>query len=278
MNDLYYKNKSHLSKTSKNPKTFHFTSFFKDNIINKNRECHFFSSSPLIEKEYQQLAGRNNILKKKAIINLTSEKLKKEYSKKVNCYNNGLKHIFIFSFFVFFNIFYELKKLGPSESNVALLILTCISASFSFMLIVNIKGQALLDTYGYMAFYLFSIIESIVFIILFFSKFINFILIFRKLKTTDSCKNKYKCPGYFVYLFILFMNLIIFLIFLIFIKFIIILFADSFNILILRSKTFFQQQIEINESNNKGRKIEFIDDNINNSINHFNSKDELKIE
>jgi hypothetical protein len=280
MDNFNFKYQFPLSKTSKNPATFHFTSFFKDNIINKTRQYHGFSSSPLIEQEYQQLAGKNSILKAKAIIKLTSANLKKEYSKKVNCYNNGLKHIFIFSFLIFFNIFYELKYLGPSETNVALLILTCICGSFSFMLIVNIRGQALLDTYGYLAFYLLSMIEAIIFINLFFFKFVNFILVFKKLKTTESCNNRHKCPGYFIYLFVLFMNLVIFMIFMIFIKFIIILFLDSFNILIMRSKTFFQRQIEINE-NNKGKKIEFNDDNeenMNNSLNHLNSKDVLKTE
>lgn len=283
MENSNFKYQLPISRTSKAPSTFNFSTFFLDNVVNKTRQYHGYSSSPLVEQEYQELPNIKYALNSQTKIFLTSDNLKKEYTKKTNYYNSGLKNIFIFSFFIIFNIFFELKYLGPSESNVAILILTCINASFCFILLVNIRGNVLLDTYQYLAFYLFSVIETIIFLSLFTFKFINFILVFGKLKVKDTCKNKYKCPGYFIYLFILSMNLIIFLIFLIYIKFIIILFLDSFNILILRNKTFFQRQIEINENkhNNNGRKIEFKDGNDerhNNSLSQLNSTNALKTE
>ena len=102
---------------------------------------------------------------------------------------------------------------------------------------------------------------------------------FNRLNAKDSCKNKYKCPGYFIYLLILICNIIIFLGFLLCGKFSINMFCDGFNVLFLKKKTLFQKQIEIDlkEKKVQDRKIEFTDDkdeSINNSLSQLNSKTE----
>ncbi len=71
------------------------------------------------------------------------------------------------------------------------------------------------------------------------------------------------------------LNICIFLGFAIYIKFIFELFLDGFNILILKKKTLFQRQIEINENKGRGGKIEFTDEN-DNDESKDNSLRELK--
>ena len=266
MDDLNFKYKLPLSQIN-NIKNSHFSY-----NINKNNQYHGFSSSPEIEEEYQKIVDHKNNIKKSSLVNLTSEGLKKEYLKKYNYYNNGLNRIFIISILFNISTFIELKFLIPSESNIILLIMGCISVGLTFMLLINNKGKVLIDTYGYAGFYLFSMIESILFLCLFIYKIINIIIIYQKLNS-HLCISKYKCPGFFIYLLILIINIVIFFGVLLSIKFILILFLDGFNILIMKKKTFFQKQIEINETQNKNKKIEFVDENdesINNSINSLN--------
>lgn len=281
MEEENFKYRMPINRISKNPNTFHFYSYFLDNVISNTRKYHDFSKSPEIEKEYQEIIDNKNlILKRKSIINLTSEDLKNRYNKLYNYYNNGLNQTFFISILLIICIFLEIKKIGPSENNIAILIMSCISASFSFMLIINIKGKVLIDSYGYVAFYLFSMIESVLFLCLFIFKIINFILIYYRLNSNSySKKNRY--PGYFFYLLILIINLAIFLGKILCFKFIYNMFFDGFNILFLKQKTLFQEQIELNESKDKGGQIEFIDDkneSINSSLNQLNSQDALKTE
>ena len=112
-------------------------------------------------------------------------------------------------------------------------------------------------------------------------KIFNSILNFKRLKKNDLCKDKFKCPGPNINILIHFMNFIIFLLFLFCINFTVVLFLDSFNILISKNKTFFQRQIEINEKKNKGKKNEFKDDkdeSLNNSLNQLKNKNKFKTE
>ena len=256
---------------------FHFSPiYFLGKETTRKRPYHGYSSSPIIEKEYQQISRDNNIKREKSIINLTSEELKKEYSKKNNYLNSGIKNTFILSISLIFNTFLELKFLGPSETNVAILIMCCISVSFCFILLINIKGKVLLDSYGYIYFYLLSMVESGLLLCLFVFKFTNFLLVFNNLNSRDSCRNRYKCPGYFIYLLLLIVNIIIFLGFLFCSKFIFTLFCDGFNILILKKKTIFQRQIDLDEKEkiDKDRKIEFSDENdesMNNTLKELNT-------
>ena len=277
MDEDNYRYRMPINKISKNPNTFHFYSYFFDNVISKKRKYRDLSKSPEIEKEYQEMIDNKNLLlKRKSIIDLTSEDLKNKYNKLYTYYNNGLNQTFIISISLIICIFIEIKNLGPSENNVAILIMSCISASFSFMLIVNIKGKAIIDTYGYIPFYLFSMIESVLFLCLFIFKIINFIIIYNRLNS-NACSKKYKCPGYFFYLLVLIINLAIFIGKIFCFKFIYSLFFDGFKILILKEKTLFQEQIELNEG--KGGQIEFVDEkneSIDNSLNQLNSQDELK--
>ena len=279
MDEQNLKYKMSLSQFSK-PNRFHFSSYIKDNLMNKKTKFQSFSSSPEKEQEYQKMFENKKIMKKKSIINLTSIDLKKNYIKKYNEYNNGLRNIFFISVFAIISVFIEIKYLGASESNIAILIMSCISITFTIILIISLKDNAIIDSYGYIAFYLFSMIESLVFICLFIFKISNFILVYQTL-TSNGCISKLKCTGYFIYLLILIINLVMFVGFCIIIKFSIGLFLDGFNNLILKKKTLFERQIERDENNSKGETIEFIEENDesnNNSLGQINSKDILKVE
>lgn len=268
-----------ISHTYQNPNNLHFSSYIKDKPANNIIKYKDYSTIQEDEQEYQLMASKNKN-RDKTIINLTSGNLIKEYSNKYNYYNNGLKGILIISVFLIICIFIEFRHLGPSEINIVILIMCIISAGFCFLLLINIRGKALIDIYLYVAFYIFSMIESIIFITIFLFKIINFILIYKSINS-GSCAKKYRCPGYFIYYFILIFNLIIFFSIALCSHFIFVLFLDGFNILFMKEKTLFQKQIEINEKGNIGSgKIEFHeeqDENINSSLNHLNSKDELKI-
>ena len=268
-----------LSHTYQNANSFHYSSCNKDKPANKTINYKDYNTTQEDDQEYQLMAN-NNKNKGKSIINLVSEDLKKEYSNKYNYYNKGLKNIFIISIFLIICIFIEFRYLSPSETNIIVLIMSVISTSFCFLLLINLRGKALIDTYIYVTFYIFAMIESILFFSLFLLKAINFILIYKSINS-GACVKKYRCPGYFIYLFILILNLVLFFSFILCIKFIFVLFLEGFKILFMKEKTLFQKQIEINEKKPKNGKIEFDeehDESNNKSLNHSNSKDELKDE
>ena len=248
---------------------YHFSSkYILDSQTPKRREYHSYSSSPDVEKEYQELITKP---KKTTEIDITSESLKYEYTKKLTVLDNGLKHIFIISLLCLIHCITEFKILKMSELNVAISVINCISITLILMLFLNIKTKILVDTYGYIFFYLSSIAESVIMISLYTLKVVNFVVVYNRLNGGEVCKvrNRGACSGYFGYLLILVLNVLIFVGIFTSIKFIFSLFYDAFNILTKRRKTLFQRQIEINENNPKNGTIEFVDENdsINNSLN-----------
>lgn len=212
-------------------------------------------------------------IKQKSIINLTSENLKKEYSQKINLYYKGLNFIFIISILAIICTLIEFKYLGPSETIVVILIISFICGSLCFLLMVNLNAKALIDKYGYSAFYSFSMIESFFFLCLLISKIFDIIMIYKRFKG-DDCKKKYYCPKNYIFVLILIIDSVILLGNLLTMKFAFDLFSDSYNILILKKKTFFQRQIEINESKTKDKKNDSIskDESNNNSLKLLNTK------
>lgn len=267
------------SLNSENRAPLHFSSYYYlDQNIKRNRQFDGASSSPEVEKEYQEI--KNNKKRQASLIEITSEDLKKEYLKKINYLNNGLNSIFILSILYLIDSFINQNSFGLSGLNLTILIFACISISIIVLLFINIKTNLLIDTYGYVIYYFFSILESIILFSLFLLKIINFILEFKKLNNSYSCTGKFKkCPSYFIYLLVLALSFVLFVGTFICIKFIFLLFSESLNVLIKKKKTFFQRQIEINERREKNGAIEFDDENDynNNSISGLNSKDSLKL-
>ena len=277
MNLSFPKLTDQLSNEAKPPQLHFVSKHFLDNQKLNKREYHGFSSSENAEKEYQELISNS---KKNSLVDITSETLKYEYTKKLNYLNGGLKHIFIISILCLIHCIIEMKYLGHKDLNLATLIISAISISIIFLLLLNIQTKILVDIYGYVSFYLFSMIESFILLSLFTLKVVNFIFVFNRLNGRESCRNRFRCPGYFVYLLLLVCNIVIFVGIFTCAKFTFILFYDAFNVLIKKRKTFAQRQIEINEKNPKNGKIEFVEENdgINNSMYKLNSNDYLKAE
>lgn len=278
--NIFSKESQNNSQKQAKASQYHFSSkYILDSQTPKRREYHSYSSSPDVEKEYQELITKP---KKRTEIDITSESLKYEYTKKLNVLDNGLKHIFVVSFLCLIHCFTEFKILKMSELNVAILVINCISITLILMLFLNIKTKILVDTYGYVFFYLSSIAESVIMISLYSLKVVNFVVVYNRLNGGEVCRvrNRGACSGYFGYLLILVLNVLIFVGIFTSMKFILSLFYDAFNILTKRRKTLFQRQIEINESNPKNGTIEFVDENdsINNSLYKLNSTDYLKTE
>ena len=187
---------------------FHFAAEYN---LDKNplgeAKYHSFSNSKEAEDEYQQLQKNKNKNRINSLIEITSKSLKLEYTKKLTYLTKNLKRIFIFSILIIFNSIINLKKFGFSELDVSIIILSSISITISILLLFNIQTNVLLDLYGYSSFYLFSIFESCILIIIYILKIIDFIL---TLTQKSECKKKLICWKNTGYYFIIFFNLIIF--------------------------------------------------------------------
>jgi hypothetical protein len=256
---------------------FHFASlYYLDKESIKEKTYHHYVSSPETENEYQQMLDKK---KQRTLIDISSESLKNEYSKKINYLNNGFNSVLILSVLFVLDSCLNLKYLGPSELTISILILASLSTAMILLIIFNVKSKILMDPHGYALFYLFSMILSLALSCLYIMKIINFIIIFRSLNGHKVCRNKYKCPGYFAYLLLLMFSIVLFICVLICIKFTFLLFYDGFNILAMKKKTTMQKQIELNEKNEKRGKIEFVEeDSINNSTYKLDGDDNLKTE
>ena len=191
--------------------------------------------------------------------------------------NNGLYSILILSIIYLIDSLINQKYLESSIINIIILVIDCISINAIIVLLISIKSKVLIDSYRYISFYYLSMCESIILLSLMILKSINFIIVFGELNLFENCRNKYKCPGYFIYLLLLSISIVIFVGIFINFKFTIFLFSEAYNILTKRKKTFIQRQNEINE-NEKNGKIEFVDENFNNSINQLNINDYVKTE
>lgn len=252
------------TSSNKNSPHLHFASYYYlDKETTKQRIFHNLSPSPEVEKEYQGLLEKK---KQRTLIDITSESLKTEYSNQINYVNNGLNSVLFLSILFVLDSCLNLNFLGPSELAVSVLVLSSLSIAMIILVIINLKSKNLIDPHGYVSFYLFSMILSVVLLSLYLMKIISFIIIFRRINAHRECRKKYKCPGYFAYLLLLIFSIILFIGVLICIKFTLVLFFDSFNILAMKKKSIVQRQIELNEKNEKSGKIEFVeDDSINNS-------------
>ena len=244
---------------------FHFASnYHLDKDPLGEAKYHSFSNSKEAEDEYQQLQKNKN--KINSLIELTSKALKLEYNKKLEYLKKNLRRIFILSILIIFNLILNLKIFGFSELSVSIIILSSISATVVILLLFNIQTNVLLDLYGYSSFYLFSMFESCILIILYILKIIDFIY---TLSEHPTCEGKI-CWKDKTYYFIIFLNLIIFVGVIFLIKYTLVSFYDAFNVLILKQKTTVQKQMEMNE---KDHKLEFAEeDNNNNNINESSNR------
>ena len=273
--------KDFLPALSSNPSSgrnppLHFSYHYLDKETTKQRTFHNLTKSPEVEKEYQELLDKKN---QRTFIDITSEPLKIEYSNTLNYLNNGLKSVLFLSILFIVDSCLILKLLGPSELAISVIVFASLSITMILLVIINLKLKNLLDPHGYVLFYLFSMILSFVLLSLYIMKIISFIIIFRRLNAHKECRKKYKCPGYFAYLLLLIFSIILFIGVLICIKFTLVLFFDGFTILALKKKSIVQRQIELNEKNENGGKIEFEDDDsINKSTYKLDSNDNLKTE
>ena len=247
-----------------------------DKDISMKEKYHGALPSQEMDKEYVQLMNQKNVKQKSRVINLTSEKLKNEYTYKYNYFKSGIKFMFLLSIMIVTNTFIEFKYFGINEINISLLITSCISAGLCVALMVNINEKALLDTLGYAAFYLLSMIETVLFFFLFLIKLYDFINIINELYVI---RNIIDFKNYSSFLFMIFFSVVNIIGVIFCFKFIYYLFFEGFDILIMKEKTIFQKQLELNkiEKNKRRRKIEFVDEE-SLDIDDLNSKDYIKID
>ena len=239
-----------------------------NNAMNQN--YHGFSSHPEADQDYQNLLQQKKNKNKSSIINLTSDKLKKEFIYKDYYLKSNVKIIFFVSLLVIIVSLVENKYLKSNELSTVSLILGFLSISFCFILIVNLNAKVLLDTFGYAAFYLFAILESLLFFSLFVFKCFKFFHDFKEVKS-----NRHKLFKIFYFI----VNCVIILATALCLKFIWTFFWEALNTLTKREKTLFQKQLELNlvEKNEKG-KLEFVEEEEKLDNNGENSKDNMKIE
>ena len=253
----------------------------KDSLNDKEepikKQYHGFLSGPEMDEEYKELMAQKNLKKSSGIIKLTSEKLKVEYSYKYNYFKSGLKFMFLISIMVVSNTFIEFKYFKTTEVNISLFITSSISSGLCFVLMVNLNQKALLDSYGYVAFYLLALVETILFFFLLVIKCYDLIFVINEFYL--AIINEIKYPKHSTFIFLIIFSLVNIVGVILCTKFIYYLFFEGFDILILKEKTLFQKQLYFNKIENASKdiKIEFAeDDSFDSSI--LNSKDNMKIE
>ena len=181
----------------------------------------------------------------------------------------------LISIMIVSNTFVEFKYFKINDINVSLLITGCISAGLCFALIININEKALLDSLGYVAFYLLAMIETILFFFLFLIKFYDFFLIINELYLIHNLINYQKFSSF---IFMILFSVVNIIGILFCFKFILYLFLEGFDILIMKKKTLFQRQLEINKLKNKENSIEDLTNDESLNYSGFNSKDNIKLE
>ena len=260
-------------------RTRKINSFIRNKDEQIERKIHGFLSNADMDKEYEELMNQKKLKTKSGIINLTSEQLKKEYSNMFNYFKSGIKFMFLISFMLLTNTFFEFKYFKVSEISVSILISSFISAGFCIILLISINQKVLLDIVGYSTFYLSSMIETALFFFLLLIKIYDFFFVINELIKTYKYKNKENEEQYLSYktfVFLILFNIVNILGILFCSKFILDLFLEGYNILIMKKKTIIHKQLEI-YSNEKNRKIEFVDDE-SFDVNEANSKDVIKFE
>ena len=232
-----------------------------------------------IGRENENFSQDKNSKKKSSIINLTSGELKKEYIKKFSYLKNRITFIFIISILSIINSLMEYKYLKPSELNTILMIMSFLTTGLSFILIVNINAKALIDTFGYQAFYAFSIIETFIFFSLLILKIYYFINVTNELHSSNICEDRIKCPENSILLFLFIFNCVIILLNLFCVKFICKLFLEGIRIFLKKEKTLFERQLELNKNkkNENNRSIDCIRKEKLDS-NKENNRDKIKKE
>ena len=265
MDNPYFSPQMNVSERTRN---LHPSINNNNNAMNQN--YHGFSSHPEADQDYQNLLQQKKNKNKSSIINLTSDKLKKEFIYKDYYLKSNVKIIFFVSLLVIIVSLVENKYLKSNELSTVALILGFLSVSFCFILIVNLNAKVLLDTFGYAAFYLFAILETLLFFSLFVFKCFKFFHDFKEVKS-----NRHKVFKLFYFI----VNCVIILATALCLKFIWNFFWEALNTLTKREKTLFQKQLELNlvEKNEKG-KLEFVEEEEKLDNNDENSKDNMKIE
>ena len=272
-NNPYFTNKLNLGERTRK---------LHDSTTKKDEESmkagfHGYKSYPEMDKEYDTLLQNKTKKSKSGIINLTNEELKKEYTIKNNYLKNRIRLLFFLFILFIINSIMEYKYFKPADINSVLIILSLLNAGLCFILLININANALIDSFGYQAFYFFAIVEAIAFFLLFVLKLYNFIYVFNQLYSSTICRNKIKCPKFASSLFLFIFILVIIVCQLFFTKFIWNLFLESIRIIMKKEKTFFERQLELNliEKREKNNKIEFAEEEKLDS-NRDNSKDNIK--
>ena len=263
-NNPYFSPQMNLASRTRN---LHHSNNDNKRVVQQN--YHGSSSYSEMDKDYQNLLQQKKNKNASSIINLTSDILKKEFIYKNNYLKSNLKIIFFVSILAIIISLIENSYLKPNELSSVTLILSFVSISFCFILIVNLNAKVLLDSFGYVSFYIFAIIEAFLFFSLFVFKCFKF---FYDFKEITSHKN-----GRFKILCIIF-NCIVILAIGLCLKFIWNFFLEAFNTLTKKEKTLFQKQLDLNLiEKNEGRKLEFEEDE-KLDTNEENSKDNMKIE
>lgn len=243
---------------------YHYASKVQlDKEIFSEPNYHLYSNSKEVDEEYQKLQKEK--FKLNPPMKITSKSLKLEYNKKLVYLNINLRRVFLLSIILVIDSLINLKYIGYSELYISIIILSAFSITITLLLLFNIQTNVLLDLYGYSSFYLFSLFESCMLIIIYILKLVNFLQILFDFFSNKNCKgpNHHICKKSVMSYFIILINIIIFIGVGFQFKFTFKSLIDAFCVLILKQKTTVQKQHEINEKRSPENKIEFDEDSSN---------------
>ena len=243
---------------------YHYASKVQlDKEIFSEPNYHLYSNIKEVDEEYQKL--QKDKFKLNPPMKITSKSLKLEYNKKLVYLNINLRRVFFLSIILVIDSLINLKYIGYSELYISIIILSAFSITITLLLLFNIQTNVLLDLYGYSSFYLFSLFESCMLIIIYILKLVNFLQILFYFFNSKNCKgpNHHICKKSVMSYFIILINIIIFIGVGFQFKFTFKSLIDAFCVLILKQKTTVQKQHEINEKRSPENKIEFDEDSSN---------------
>jgi hypothetical protein len=261
---------------------YHYASKVQlDKEIFSEPNYHLYSNTKEVDEEYQKL--QKDKLKLNPPMKITSKSLKLEYNKKLVYLNINLRRVFLLSIILIIDSLINLKYIGYSELYISIIILSAFSITITLILLFNIQTNVLLDLYGYSSFYLFSLFESSILIIIYILKLVNFLQILFYFFSNKSCRgqNHNICKKNVMSYFIILINIIIFIGVIFQFKYTIKSLIDAFCVLVLKQKTTVQKQHEINEKQSPENKIEFDEDssNMDNTARNLNlNTSEVKID
>lgn len=252
-------NNSQKKNIFPNNKNKYSNSYINQEILDEEELDERNTRNPVLNEEDAEEEEEKEIKKRSTVVKLTSDELISEYNRNVKYLFSKYKQIIFISILIIIYSIISNKLIGSSGVNLFLIIMCCLTVCFTVILGILIITKTLLDSYSYVVFYLFSIIQNISMIILFCVKIIYTIIEYPEVQSFANCgKGIWLCWDVFIGMVMNGMNIVCFVVIFFLFVFPFKMIFRTVNVCLKKSKTIFQKQLDINQS--IFQKIEFADE------------------